>query len=100
AAPPRAPPPRPRDSRLQRAPHLEPEAPASSPRPLRGRRGRPRSRPHALDPVTSYVLPAGEGAQPDLSRQVRRRTEDRLPPGQTSGLLPPRTACVPTDRRH
>jgi hypothetical protein len=39
----RSPPPRRGDRLLQRAPYLEPAAPTSSPRPLRGRRGRPRS---------------------------------------------------------
>src|SRR5271168_1290184 len=95
----RSPPPGRGDRLLQRAPYLEPATPASSPRPLRGRRGRPRSRSHALDPVAPQVLPPCQGAQPRLSRQVRRRTEDRLPPGQARLLRPPRTTCRTKDLR-
>ena len=65
------------DRLLQRAPYLEPAIAASSSCPLRRRRWRSRFGPHKLDLFTPLLLPAGQGTQPCLPRQVRRRTEDR-----------------------
>src|SRR5271168_5222201 len=95
----RSPPSRRNDRLLQRAPYLEPAARASSSCPLRCRGWRPRSRPDTLGPFPALVLPAGQGTEPGLPRQVPRRTEDRLPPGQACVLWPPRATGGTTDLR-
>ena len=64
-----------RDRLLQRAPHLEPETPTSSPCPLcrSRRRTLPRSRP--LDSIPPTLLPSHRRTAARVSRQVRRRPE-------------------------
>ena len=62
------------DRLLQRSPHLEPETWPSSACPLRHSRRWTVARSHALGEITPAVLSSHQGAQPRVSRQVRRRS--------------------------
>src|SRR5271156_2440372 len=68
----------------RRAPYLGTEPPASSPCPLHRSRRRPRPRPRQMDRFLAPLLPARQGSQPRVPRQVRRRTEATLRAGQAS----------------
>ena len=63
----------------QRAPHLGPESAPPSARPLCHPGGWSLTRSQSLGASTVLLLPAGEGTQPYLPRQVRRRSEASLP---------------------
>jgi len=64
------------------ASHLGTESASGSVRPLRNSGGSSGARPLALDSPQVPLLSTGEGSQPRLSRQVRRRLEAPLPPTQ------------------
>ena len=88
------------DRLLQRAPYLEPAIATSSSCSLCCRCWRSRFGPHTLGLFTTFVLPAGEGTQPCLPRQARRRIKEGLPHGQPRVLRRPRTACPTTHLRY
>src|SRR6266850_2059061 len=64
---------------LHRAAHLESEARASSPCPLRHSRRRPVARSHVVDQIALSIFPLHQGASSRLPRQVRCRSPAGLP---------------------
>src|SRR2546426_269102 len=84
-----------RNRLFQRAAHLEPKTPASSPCPLCRRRGWALTRSHPLDSISPALLSPHSGAAACVSRQVRRRSQARFPASATQLLgrsVPPRSA--------
>src|SRR5229473_2509915 len=67
-----------RDRFLQRAAHLEPKAPAASPRPLRRPRRWTLARSHPLDSISPSLLSPHSSTPARVSRQVRRRSQVSL----------------------